>query len=59
MGTLAQAGAENGIKLTALVYVGGVLGEAYDRSMLYHPGFSTLFREASAPSVEAEGDATA
>ena len=59
VGTLAQAGAENGIKLTALVYVGGVLGEAYDRSMLYHPGFSTLFREASAPSVEAEGDATA
>lgn len=59
VGTLAQAGAENGIKLTALVYVGSVLGEAYDRSMLYHPGFSTLFREASAPSVEAEGDATA
>lgn len=59
VGTLAQAGAENGIKLTALVYVGGVLGEAYDRSMLYHPGFSTLFREASAPSIEAGDSATA
>ena len=58
VGTLAQAGAEHGIKLTALVYVGGVLGEAYDRSMLYHPGFSTLFREASAPSIE-EGSGSA
>lgn len=55
VGTLAETGAANGIKLTALVYVGGVLGNAYDRSMLYHPGFSTLFREASAPSIE-KGD---
>lgn len=59
VGTLAQAGAENDIKLTALVYVGGVLGEAYDRSMLYHPGFSTLFREASAPSIEKGSGASA
>ena len=59
VGTLAQAGAENDIKLTALVYAGGVLGEAYDRSMLYHPGFTTLFREATAPSIERENGADA
>lgn len=55
VGTLAETGEANDIKLTALVYVGGVLGDAYDRSMLYHPGFSTLFRVASAPSIE-KGD---
>ena len=45
VGTLAQAGEEAGIRATALVFVGGVLGQAYDRSLLYHPGFTTGFRE--------------
>ena len=47
VGTLAQTGKENDISLTALTIVGGVLGDAYDRSLLYHPTFTTLFREAS------------
>lgn len=47
VGTLAQTGKENDISLTALTIVGGVLGDAYDRSLLYHPTFTTLFREAT------------
>ncbi len=43
--TLAKTGAENDISSTALVIVGDVLGEAYDRSLLYHPGFTTAFRK--------------
>lgn len=49
---LAQTGTDNQIKLTALVIVGDVLGEAYDRSLLYHPQFKTLFREAEATPQE-------
>lgn len=45
VGTLAATGAENNISLTALVIVGGVLGDEYVRSLLYHPEFTTLFRE--------------
>lgn len=58
VGTLAQRGTEEGIKLTALVFVGGILGEAYDRSMLYHPGFTTLFRKATEPAPTTKGAAT-
>lgn len=45
VGTLAETGAAAGIRSTALVFVGGFLGEEYDRSLLYHPGFTTGFRE--------------
>lgn len=45
VGTLARTAAENGVNMTALVVVGDVLGDAYDRSLLYHPGFTTGFRE--------------
>ena len=45
VGTLAETGAAHNITATALVIVGEVLGEAYDRSLLYHPGFTTGFRE--------------
>lgn len=45
VGTLAQEGERAGIRATALVFVGGVLDGAYDRSLLYHPGFTTGFRE--------------
>lgn len=44
VGTLAATGQENGIDKTALVLVGGFLGEEYERSLLYHPGFTTGFR---------------
>lgn len=45
LGSLARTGEENDIRLTALVIIGDVLGDHYDRSLLYHPGFTTLFRE--------------
>lgn len=58
VGTLAQAGAAQGINRTALVLVGEVLGQgsgraegashAYERSRLYDPAFATGFRAASA-----------
>nr|WP_297173393.1 precorrin-4 C(11)-methyltransferase [uncultured Agathobaculum sp.] len=48
--TIAQlpaAAAREGITKTALITVGGFLGEEYERSRLYDPAFSTEFREAS------------
>lgn len=47
VGTLAQAAKEYGITKTALILVGGFLGDKYERSRLYDPGFTTEFREAS------------
>lgn len=49
VGTLAQTARENGISKTALVCVGDFLvdGDAYDRSKLYDPSFTTGFREGS------------
>ena len=47
VGTLAQTARDNGITKTALVCVGGFLGDVYDRSKLYDPTFSTEFRQAS------------
>lgn len=37
---------ENGLTKTALIVVGDCLGGEYQRSMLYHPEFTTEFREA-------------
>ena len=45
VGTLAQAGREHQISKTALVLVGDFLSHSYQRSLLYHPGFSTEFRQ--------------
>ncbi len=45
--TLAKAAAENNITKTALILVGGFLGDKYERSKLYDPGFTTEFRQAS------------
>ena len=36
---------ENGITKTALIVVGEVLGGEYERSLLYHPEFTTEFRQ--------------
>ena len=44
---LAQTARENHITKTALIVVGGFLGDRYDRSRLYDPSFTTEFREAS------------
>ncbi len=47
VGTLQQTIVNNHLTKTALIIVGNCLGNNYERSMLYHPGFSTEFREAS------------
>ena len=44
VGTLAQAGRDHHISKTALVLVGDFLSDQYQRSLLYHPGFSTEYR---------------
>jgi precorrin-4/cobalt-precorrin-4 C11-methyltransferase len=44
---LAKTAKENNLTKTALILVGGFLGDKYDRSKLYDPTFTTEFREAS------------
>lgn len=43
---IPRAAEENGIHKMALILVGGFLGDRYERSRLYDPGFSHQFREA-------------
>lgn len=45
--TLAQTAAENNITKTALITVGGFLGDSYSLSKLYDPSFETGFRRAN------------
>ena len=47
VGTLYKTITDNDLKKTALIIIGNCLGDNYLRSMLYHPEFSTEFREAS------------
>ncbi|WP_028828766.1 precorrin-4 C(11)-methyltransferase [Proteocatella sphenisci] len=47
VGNLAQAARENNISKTALITVGEFLGDKYERSLLYDPGFTHEFRQAS------------
>ena len=42
---LAVTAKENGITKTALIVVGEVLGGEYERSLLYHPEFTTVVRQ--------------
>ena len=44
---LAKTAKENNITKTALIVVGGFLGDTYERSKLYDPSFTTEFREAT------------
>lgn len=44
---LAQAAETHQVTKTALITVGGFLGNEYQRSKLYDPSFTTEFREAS------------
>lgn len=46
---LPQMAEENGIEKTALILVGGFLGNQYDRSKLYNPSFSHGYRTAGRP----------
>lgn len=43
--TLVETAQKEGINKTALILVGDFLGQQYDRSLLYHPNFTTGFRE--------------
>jgi precorrin-4/cobalt-precorrin-4 C11-methyltransferase len=47
VGTLHQTMTDNGISSTALILVGGFLGDDYERSKLYNPGFTTAFRKGT------------
>lgn len=47
VGKLYSAAKENNISKTALILVGGFLGDKYQRSKLYAPDFSHEFRKAS------------
>lgn len=44
---IGKAAKEEGINKMALIIVGGFLGSEYERSKLYDPTFTHLFREAS------------
>ena len=46
VGTLGDTVRENGLTKTSLIVVGDFLGDNYDRSKLYDPGFTTEFRQA-------------
>ena len=46
VGTLGETVRHNGLTKTSLIVVGGFLGENYDRSKLYDPGFTTEYRQA-------------
>ena len=47
VGTLHKTVTENGLTKTSLIIVGNCMGDDYMRSLLYHPGFTTEFREAT------------
>ena len=46
VGTLHETVTTAGLSNTALIIVGNCLGDVYDRSKLYDPGFTTGFRQA-------------
>ena len=45
--TLHKTVTKNGLTKTSLIIVGNCMGDKYLRSLLYHPGFTTEFREAT------------
>lgn len=47
VGTLAESGNAAGIWKTAIILVGGFLGQGYERSKLYDPAFTTEFRRGT------------
>ena len=47
VGTLDKTVKDNGLTKTSLIIVGDCMGDEYMRSLLYHPEFTTEFREAS------------
>lgn len=51
VGSLAAAGDAAGIWKTAIILVGGFLGQNYERSKLYDPAFTTEFRQGTDSSA--------
>jgi len=49
IGTLERTAKENAVTRTALILVGGFLGDAYRRSKLYDPAFTHGYREGARP----------
>ena len=45
VGTLKETVQREGLTKTSLIIAGGCLGDVYNRSLLYHPEFSTQFRK--------------
>lgn len=45
--TLHETVTKNGLTKTSLIIVGNCMGDNYLRSLLYHPGFTTEYREAT------------
>ena len=45
--TLHKTVTENGLTKTSLIVVGNCMGDKYLRSLLYHPSFTTEYREAT------------
>ena len=45
--TLHKTVSENGLTKTSMIIVGNCMGDQYLRSMLYHPTFTTEYREAT------------
>lgn len=45
--TLHETVTQNGLTKTSLIIVGNCMGDKYLRSLLYHPGFTTEYREAT------------
>ena len=50
--TLHETVTANNLTKTSLIIVGGCLGNTYDRSLLYHPEFTTEFRQGTAGHEE-------
>ena len=51
VGTLAATAREAGVKNTALIVVGDFLGDVYERSRLYDPTFTHMFRTAEEEKI--------
>ena len=55
VGTLAEAGRQNGINRTALILVGDFLGDRYEKSRLYDPAFETGYRQRKNSGMRKQG----
>ena len=53
--TLEETAGRENVTKTALIVVGRILGDGYERSRLYDPSFATEFRRASHPKAPVSG----